>query len=379
MPERVLTEAELDQRVIPPGSFVADDSAFVDVRLPGSEGKLNFSMIGPGVSENPDQHINLREPHGFNIGAAGMPPGAINNQHLHYTAEVFVSLGGDFEFRIGVDEAQTFEGSGRFVLSVPTWSFRGFRNIGSEDSLLYAVLGGDDTGGIMWSPRVLARAADTGLHLMEDNTLIDTEAGESVEGREIMPPMSEEDVSRRREYTAVELLGRMGAEQDLQWSETALLDSVLEGHSSALAPVIGWGMTMDRNHAPPILNPHTFSLEWLRIEAGNSVSRHRHHQTQCLLVADSGLVLEVNEGTDTLRRDLVPGSVVSIPPGVWRSFVNVGEQPAHALVVNGGDTRVALEWPADTVQAALDAGFVVDAGGYVAPAPLVRRHRRSFA
>ncbi len=375
----VMTGSDLDERVIPPSAFVADDAAFVDVRLPGSEGKLNFSMIGPGVSENPTQHINLREAHGFNIGAAGMPPGAINNQHLHYTAEVFVSLGGEYEFRVGVEEDQTFEASGRFVLSVPTWIFRGFRNIGIEDSVLYAVLGGDDTGGIMWSPRVLARAADTGLHLLEDNTLLDTAAGDSLDGREIMAPMSEEDVSRLRTYTEAELLARLVSEGDLAWSDHALADSMLPEHASSLAPVIGWGMTMDRDQAPPIYDPHTFSLDWLRVPAGNSVSRHRSHETQCLLVADDGWVLDVNQGDDLLSRDLQPGSVVSIPPGVWRSFRNTGSDPAHLLVVNGGDTRIHLEWPDETVEAARDAGTVIDAGGYLAPAHLVRKHRRSFA
>ena len=83
---------ELDRRIIPPSDFVADASAFIDVRLPDSQGKLNFAFIGPGVSQNPDQHVNVREPHGFSIGAAGLPPGTVNNQHLHFTAEVFMKF-----------------------------------------------------------------------------------------------------------------------------------------------------------------------------------------------------------------------------------------------------------------------------------------------
>jgi len=251
---------ELDRRIIPPSEFVADASAFIDVRLPDSQGKLNFALIGPGVSQNPDQHVNLPDPHGFNIGLAGLPPGAVNNQHLHFTAEVFVSIGTEFEFNVDIDSGRQFLASGRFVFSLPTWIFRGFRNVGEDHALIYAVLGEDDTGGILWSPEILFRAADTGLYLRSDNTLLDTTAGDDLEGVDLVPPMSEVDLADLRAVGSKELTGRLIEEDDLAWSDRALLDSSIPGHASRLAPVIGWGMTMDRNHAPPIHNPHSFTL-----------------------------------------------------------------------------------------------------------------------
>lgn len=372
MSDVVVSAEELDRRIIQPAAFVADSQAFIDVRLPDSQGKSNFSMIGPGVSQNPHQHINVREPHGFNVGAAGMPAGTVNNQHLHYTAEVFVSLGGEWEFRIGVDLEQRFEASGRFVLSVPTWIYRGFRNIGGDDRLLYAVLGGDDTGGIQWSPKVLQQAAATGLYLKRDNTLLDTTAGDVVdETIELIPPMSETDVDNLRRYDDQELIGRLIHENDVIWSDRALLDSMLPGHRSYLAPIIGWGMTMDRNQEPPIVNPHTFTMEWLRVPPGNSVSGHRHGETQVLLPASPGWELVLNRDEDELARELERGAVVSVPRNAWRSFRNTGDGDAHMIVVNGGDTRVHLEWPATTAAAADRAGYAVDAGGYLAEKHLV--------
>ncbi len=368
----LMTAEDLAQRVIRPHDFVADVQAFIDVRLPDSQGKSNYSMIGPGVSQNPNQHINLREPHGFNVGAAGMPPGTVNNQHLHYTAEVFVSMGGEWEFRVGVDLEQTFSASGRFVLSVPTWIYRGFRNLGADARLLYAVLGGDDTGGIQWSPKVLQQAAATGLYLKADNTLLDTSAGEVLdESVRLIPPMAETEVADLRHYSDAELLARLVHEDDLAWSDHALLDAVLPGHRSSLAPVIGWGMTMDRDHEPPIYNPHTFTMEWLRVAPGNEVGTHRHSESQVLMVASEGWELEVNRGDDRVRTAIEEGAIVSVPPGVWRRMRNTGDTDAHMLVVNGGDTRVRLEWAPDIVAAASDAGFVVDAGGFIAKKHLV--------
>ncbi|TDI37066.1 MAG: cupin domain-containing protein [Acidobacteria bacterium] len=364
---------ELDRRIIPPSEFVADASAFIDVRLPDSQGKHNFSFIGPGVSQNPDQHVNVRDPHGFNIGAAGLPPGTVNNQHLHFTAEVFVSIGTDVEFNVDVDSDRQFPASGRFVFSLPTWMFRGFRNVGEDYALLYAVLGEDDTGGILWSPKVLHQAADTGLYLRSDDTLLDTTAGDVLEGVDIVPPMSEDDLGSLRAVKSEELSGRLIKEDDMVWSDRALLDSVLPDRASRLAPVIGWGMTMDRNHVPPISNPHSFTLEWLAVPPGNRVSAHRHSDQQALIVATDGWELEVNLGDDALSRPLEKGAVVSLPAGAWRSFINIGAEDAVMCVVNGGDTRTKLEWPAETIEAARRDDWAVDASGYLAPFHLIER------
>ena len=113
--------------------FHADTEAFVDVRLPRSQGKASYSMIGPGVSQNAGQKINLVEPHGFNIGAASMPHGVVNNPHLHFTAEVFLCTRGSFEMAVGRHGEQKLVMNAGDVFAVPTWVFRGFTNIGDDD------------------------------------------------------------------------------------------------------------------------------------------------------------------------------------------------------------------------------------------------------
>ena len=34
-------------------------TAFIDAHTPGSDQKDNFTIIGPGVSESPDQHVHI--------------------------------------------------------------------------------------------------------------------------------------------------------------------------------------------------------------------------------------------------------------------------------------------------------------------------------
>ena len=61
----LITPQELQRRHIRRAQYVSCDDAFIDVRLPGSHPKENYSIIGPGVTQNASQVINLREPHGF--------------------------------------------------------------------------------------------------------------------------------------------------------------------------------------------------------------------------------------------------------------------------------------------------------------------------
>ncbi|KAG1579485.1 hypothetical protein G6F46_015655 [Rhizopus delemar] len=59
--------------------MVACKLAFIDCKLPGSDLKENYSMIGAGVTQSEDQVVNLTEPHGFSVGAAAMPAGVAGN------------------------------------------------------------------------------------------------------------------------------------------------------------------------------------------------------------------------------------------------------------------------------------------------------------
>lgn len=357
------------RRIIEPSDFVADTAAFIDVRLPRSAGKASYSFIGPGVSQNADQTVNLMEPHGFNVGAASMPYGCINNQHLHFTAEVFICTSGRWRFNVGIDADQHVEVGADTVFSAPTWVFRGFENVGGDDGWLFTVLGGDDTGGILWSPSVLRAAAQTGLYLSRDLAIRDARRGDPID--DVIQPLTSEQLASVRKVTATDLAARVVEPEMLRWSDRALLSQVLAGNNSFLAPVIGFGMTEDRDQVAPIVAPHGFSVEWLCVEPGSSVGTHRHDVAQVLFLVHGDWEVSLNRGGDTLAAHPATGSVVSVPAGAWRNFTNVGTTAARAIIVNGGDSRTRLEWDEMVVDAARAAGWALDANGYLAPADLV--------
>ena len=183
-------------------------NAFIDTRTPGSEAKENFTIIGPGVSENPDQHVHITEPHGFNIGGARQPPGCVNSQHSHDTAESFIVHTGIWRFDLGEhgEDAQVMLHPGD-VISIPTNTFRGFTNIseGAEPGFLFGLLGQDNPGRVTWAPQVFDMAKGYGLVLLEDGSLIDTAKGQTIpRGKRPMPPTSAAQVAALRRYTQAE-------------------------------------------------------------------------------------------------------------------------------------------------------------------------------
>ena len=48
-------------------------TAFIDTHNPGTEGKENFTIIGGGVSENPEQYVHIKKSPGFNISRRVAP------------------------------------------------------------------------------------------------------------------------------------------------------------------------------------------------------------------------------------------------------------------------------------------------------------------
>lgn len=206
-----MTPAEMEQRIVRYGGLVPCKTAFIDAHTPGSDQKENFTIIGGGVSESPDQHVHIRDTPGFNIGAAGQPPKCQNSLHSHTTAEVFFVLKGRWRFFWGrwgdAGEVTLEEGD---IINIPTGIFRGFENIGTDYGMIMAVLGGDDAGGgVTWAPQVIEDAADHGLVLGENGKLYDTKKGDALpDSVAPMPVLSDAALATMPEPTAIEVIPR---------------------------------------------------------------------------------------------------------------------------------------------------------------------------
>jgi quercetin dioxygenase-like cupin family protein len=389
----LLTAEQLQARFIPFNTLRYSTDAFIDYRIPGCGPKKNYALIGPGVSQNPNQPVSLREKHGFQVGGVAMGPGVTNPPHMHFTAEVFICTRGSFSLHWGFNpERHEYKLAEGDIASIPTWIYRGFQSHGTKDGgegFMFTALGRDDTGGILWGAATLEAARAQGVHLTEDYKIIDEHLGGKWDASmKRLQPMTPAEVGQLRTWAPEQMRQRVVKFAELDWSARGLLDSALPGCGAHIAPVIGHGMSAERNHLAPIMNSHGFSIEWLKIPAGGSVSLHQLSSKQVLAVHQGSVEIYVsNQPLDHMEyaqgaiKLLANGNAqgndsYAMPADVWRSFRNAGDQDAVMIVMTPGDERKRITWAPGVIERAAAAGFTHDANGYVGLKRFIDRSQR---
>lgn len=312
-----MTTADLSDRIVRYGELRPCKTAFIDAHTPGSDQKENFTIIGGGVSESPDQHVHIALPHGFNIGAAGQPPKCRNSLHSHRTAEVFFVLSGRWRFFWGrwgtAGEVVLQEGD---IINIPTGIFRGFENIGTDYGMIMAILGGDDAGGgVIWAPQVIEDARDHGLILSENGKLYDTKKGEQLPpGVGPMPLLTQAELEAFPEPTTTQVLPNHIARY---WDMMALSDR-------QPVKVIGAdGLLRDKPG---------FEVEF--VSRGSATAEmHQHDRPSVLMPMRGHWRVSWPDGSAVLN----PGDTMSIPEGLPHAIVPTmtGEASLFHVIATG--------------------------------------------
>jgi hypothetical protein len=177
--------------------------------------------------------------------------------------------------------------------------------------------------------------------------------------------MPADEVAALRRWSAKELMTRCvrPAQRDFR---AATLDTALPGHAWQVAPVIGWGLSQHREHRPAVTDPQGFSLEWLKVPAGQRSAPFTLQEAAVLVHADGPLAVDFNLGAESLRTQLGAWDTLSMPAGSRRQFVNTGHEDAHALLVVAGDAYKTPHFDAAVHAAAARADVTLDAGGRLA-------------
>jgi quercetin dioxygenase-like cupin family protein len=357
-----IVKEEFKKRVIRFEDLVADRSAFIDTKTPGSDKKENYTIIGPGVSESSKKFINLEEAHGFNFGAAAMPNGTKNSLHSHLTAEVFIVAKGTWRFFWGNDgtegEAILKEGD---VFSIPAKIFRAFENIGSDEGFLYCILGEDNPGKVTWAPQVLRAAEGYGLILLEDGRLIDTTDGREVPvDANVVTPISDEELAKVPRISEEEMSKQIFRFQNRVAHEESYLDCCLPGGSKKSYGLIGPGMAEDVDR-PLLLNyKHSFSLELVEAEPGNGFHPFKQSTKQVVFVQQGEWKISLGENSEDGEVVLKAKDIMSLPTDVYRRMECVGKDTGFLFIINSGDDRPKLEWAPEVVKAAHETGLVLN-------------------
>lgn len=315
---------DMMSRIVRYGELRPCKTAFIDAHTPGSDQKENFTIIGGGVSESPDQHVHIKETPGFNIGAAGQPPKCRNSLHSHRTAEVFFVLKGRWRFfwgRFGkAGEVVLEEGD---IINIPTGIFRGFENIGTDYGMIMAVLGGDDAGGgVIWAPQVIEDARAHGLVLGANGKLYDTKKGESLPaGVKPMPLLSEEELLAFPEVPVEDVVpGHVARYWDLMALARAKPAKVIGEHAS-LRDKPGFEVELLTRGSIP--------------ETPYATARH-----EVLMVMRGHWKLNW-EGGETI---LAPGDTCAVPPNLKHSLMPSMTGEASLYRVMNTDDRAGPTW-----------------------------------
>ena len=195
MTERIARFNELTPSTLP----------FVEGRIEGHKERKNYSIVGPGVAEDSQQSVKISKPHGYNLGAVSANPKNGSGLHSHTTAEVFLIYSGNWRFYWGADGRNEIILSKGDIISMPTNMFRGFENAGDEEGLIFVVLGNDDPGIITWVPNILIKAKETGLALLDDNSLVDLKESKIPPNRKLLEPITNEMLQKFDNYEINEI------------------------------------------------------------------------------------------------------------------------------------------------------------------------------
>jgi mannose-6-phosphate isomerase-like protein (cupin superfamily) len=296
-----LSIQEMEKRIVRYGDLQPCKTAFIDAHTPGSDQKENFTIIGCGVSESPDQHVHISETPGFNIGAAGQPPKCCNSLHTHRTAEVFFVLSGRWRFFWGQhgDAGEVVLEPGDLI-DIPTQVFRGFENIGTDYGMIMAVLGGDDAGGgVLWAPHVIEAAKAHGLILAENGQLYDTKKGQVLpDGLQSMPLLTDEQLLELPELPASAVVPRFIARNlDMRARADAKPTKVLSGDPEAL-----------------IIDKPGFTIDFVTEKTISTVDAQLQGRHQILMISQGHWKVTWQHDGETVQVVLAVGDTCAIPP-----------------------------------------------------------------
>lgn len=339
MSEPFWTTAQMLERVVRYDDLVPCTTAFIDAKTPGSHLKENFTIIGGGVAENPDQYVHITERHGFNVGGARQPPYIKNSLHSHDTAEVFVVFKGTWRFYWGADgtdgEAVLTYGD---TITLPTRLFRGFENVGPDKGFIFSVLGGDVPGRVTWVPEVLEAANGYGLVLLEDGRLIDTTEGQSVPA-DVRParPLTDQEMHAFKHLGVADMEQYVVRLADLSKLEIEDAGVWLPSSGSELH----FYKVVDPTAATPKSDwPHGFNLHAVRAESnvGAASELYSYPTSEVFIILSGSWLVDWVQDRNTNQIFLKAGDTFSCPANLIHSFSNIDE--GLLFVVRGGDKLV---------------------------------------
>ncbi len=153
------------------------------------------------------------------------------------------------------------------------------------------------------------------------------------------------------------------------------IDSILPGHYRMNYAVIGDTASEDPEFQPILDQPHKFQIGMFMCPPGNGPAWHTHDYIEMFMPLSGSFRFYYGNDSDGEPEGealIEPWDMISLPPGLWRSFENASEEDAWCFAVleqhevfTGRDPY----WPDWIVEQARKHGLEVDDKGKMIKPP----------
>ncbi len=151
------------------------------------------------------------------------------------------------------------------------------------------------------------------------------------------------------------------------------IDSVLPGHYRMNYAVVGDTASENPEFQPYLTQPHRFQIGMFCAMPGCGPAYHNHDYCEMFLVLTGRWRFYFGndpEGEPEGDVILEPWDSISFPPGIWRGFENIGDEPAWSFaVLDPHDVFREKDpyWAPQVERAAAEMGFHADESGKMIP------------
>ncbi len=360
-PRRQWTAAEMESRIARFNDLKPTRQPFVDSQIAGALREA-FLVIGNGVVEQQAVKPAIADAESFNVTIIRAPQANGASLHSHDTAEVFVAMTGECSvFWLDGDEERSIRLQPFDLISIPIGVMRGFRNESAEESWLFAITDGADSGRVHWHPEVLTECARHGWVLDAKGDVRQVEPGAATPTLDLGDATAYAQAAPRWSAERMEK-ERVARFDGIRPSDRPFLDTVIPGHERQNFNVLGRGVTEDPSLAPSIADVPGFNITDMMSETDKGPALHDHGTVEVFFsLQGEWEIAWGDEGENTVR--LGTFDTISVPAGVMRSIRNVGGGRQWLMTVLGENNPGRVRWHDKVIAAAAERGLGLDAGG----------------
>lgn len=143
------------------------------------------------------------------------------------------------------------------------------------------------------------------------------------------------------------------------------LDQAFPENERDVFNIIGRGVSEEKGASAEITDVDGFNMQMSRAKPGKGNGLHSHTTVETFIPLNGRWkIFWGDRGENEVV--LEQFDVISVPPGVMRSFRNVGDEEAYLLAILGGTDAGRVTWSPELVRQAKERGWELDSKGDLA-------------